>query len=490
MTPTDTAARGAALPAPAAPAVLAAVLAAVAAPSALRPAAARRLAPAPPRAALACCLAAALAALAAPAPAQAPTGPLRIEITEGVIEPLPIAIPELVAEDPQAAELAPQITQVIADDLTGTGLFRRIPAEAFIAPVTSFAAPVVYRDWKAVGAQALLTGAVSTGEGGALTVRFRFHDVFAEGELGQGLQLDGQVSDWRRLAHKVADEVYARLTGEAPYFDSRVVFVSEAGPKDARRKRLAIMDYDGANVQYLTDDASLVLAPRFSPRGDRILYTSYESGVPEVYAMDVASVTRQPLGDDSGTMSFAPRFAPDGRTVAYSLSQGGNTDLFTADLETGERRRLTEAPSIETAPSFSPDGAQIVFESDRSGTPQLYVMPAQGGEPRRISYGQGRYGTPVWSPRGDLIAFTKQNAGRFHIGVMRTDGSEERLLTASFLDEGPSWAPGGRVIMFTRQSAGAEGEPALYSVDVTGRNLKRVPTPGAASDPAWSPLLP
>ena len=430
-------------------------------------------------------------ALPTAAPAQtAPSGPLRIEITEGVIEPLPIAIPELVAEDPQAAELAPRIAQVIADDLTNTGLFRRIPSEAFISPVTSFAAPVAYRDWKAIGAQALVTGSVATRDDGSLAVRFRLHDVFAEGELGQGLQLDGQASDWRRLAHKVADQIYSRLTGEAPYFDSRVVFVSEEGPKDARRKRLAIMDYDGANVRYLTDDQALVLAPRFSPAGDRILYTSYESGVPEVYAMDVASVTRQALGDGTGTMSFAPRFAPDGRTVAFSLSQGGNTDIFAMDLETGERRQLTQAPSIETAPSFSPDGSRIVFESDRSGTPQLYVMPSSGGEPSRISFGQGRYGTPVWSPRGDLIAFTKQNAGRFHIGVMRTDGSEERLLTASFLDEGPTWAPGGRVIMFTRQTAGAEGAPALHSVDVTGRNLRRVPTPGAASDPAWSPLLP
>ena len=436
-------------------------------------------------------LAAALA-LAAPAASHAqaePSGPLRVEITEGVIEPLPIAIPDFVAEDPQAADLAPRIARVIADDLTGTGLFRRIPAEAFISPVTSFQAPVVYRDWKAIGAQALVTGSVGTGADGALAVRFRLHDVFAEGELGQGLQLDGMAGDWRRLAHKVADEIYTRLTGEAPYFDSRVVFVAEEGPKDAREKRLAIMDYDGANVRYLTDAQSLVLAPRFSPTGDRILYTSYESGVPEVYAMDVASVARQSLGDGTGTMSFAPRFAPDGRTIAYSLSRGGNTDLFTMDLATGARQQLTEAPSIETAPSFSPDGSQIVFESDRSGTPQLYVMPAGGGEPRRISFGPGRYGTPVWSPRGDLIAFTKQNAGRFHIGVMRTDGSEERLLTASFLDEGPTWAPGGRVIMFTRQSAGAEGVPALYSVDVTGRNLRRVGTPGSASDPAWSPLL-
>ena len=193
---------------------------------------------------------------------------------------------------------------------------------------------------------------------------------------------------------------------------------------------------------------------------------------------------------DAETMTFAPRYAPNGRTVVYSEASDGNTDIYRLDIASGERQRLTSAPSIETAPSFSPDGSRIVFESDRSGNQQLYVMNAGGGEPERISFGQGRYGTPVWSPRGDYIAFTKQNAGRFHIGVMRTDGSNERLLTASFLDEGPTWAPNGRVLMFTRESAGADGQPALFSVDISGRNLRRVPTRTAASDPAWSPLLP
>jgi TolB protein len=287
----------------------------------------------------------------------------------------------------------------------------------------------------------------------------------------------------------VGDVVYGRITGEGGYFDSRVVFVAENGPKNERRKRLAIMDYDGANVQYLTDSSALVLAPRFSPTGDKVLYTSYETGFPQVYVLDVRSVGRRVLSQQKGTMSFAPRFSPDGSTVVYSLSAGGNTDIFTMGLNGSNPRRLTTAPSIETAPSFSPDGRQIVFESDRSGGQQLYVMPANGGEAKRISFGQGRYGTPVWSPRGDLIAFTKQNAGRFHIGVMRVDGSEERLLTASFLDEGPTWSPNGRVIMFTRETQGASGSSSLYSVDISGRNLRRVITEGAASDPAWSPLL-
>ena len=430
----------------------------------------------------------AAAPLTGPVSAQERDGPLRIEITEGVIEPLPYAVPDFVGEGAEAAEWGARISRVIASDLSGTGLFREIPADAHIARITSFASPVQFSDWTPINAQALIVGAVSVEPSGRLVVRFRLYDVFAGQELGQGLQLVGTTEGWRRIAHKVADQVYARLTGETPYFDSRVAFVSETGPKDARQKRLAIMDYDGENMSFLTDSGSIVLAPRFSPAGDRVLYTSYESGFPRIYVLDVASAGRRALESQDGTMSFAPRFAPDGRTIVYSLTQGGNTDLYTRDIDSGQARRLTSAPSIETAPSYSPDGRRIVFESDRSGSPQLYIMPSQGGEAQRISFGQGRYGTPVWSPRGDLIAFTKQSKGRFHIGVMRTDGSEERLLTASFLDEGPTWSPNGRVIMFTRETQGAQGRASLYSVDITGRNLRQVQTPTGASDPSWSPL--
>ncbi|EAQ23638.1 translocation protein TolB precursor [Roseovarius sp. 217] len=432
-------------------------------------------------------LLAALTLWAMPALAQG-NGPLRIEITEGVIEPMPFAAPDFVSDSAAGQELGRNIASVIAADLSGTGLFRQIPSEAHISRITSFESPVQYADWRAVNAQALITGAVSTDGAGRIVAKFRIYDVFSGQELGSGQQLVGTQDGWRRIAHKVADQVYSRITGEGGYFDSRVVFVAESGPKDQRAKRLAIMDYDGANTQYLTDSASIVLAPRFSPTGDRVLYTSYETGFPRIYVLDVANVGRRELPTLDGTMSFAPRFAPNGRTVVYSLTQGGNTDLYTMDVGSGASTRLTTAPSIETAPSYNPDGSQIVFESDRSGTPQLYVMSAGGGEARRISFGEGRYGTPVWSPRGDLVAFTKQSKGRFHIGVMRTDGSEERLLTASFLDEGPTWAPNGRVIMFTRETQGAQGQASLYSVDITGRNLKAVPTNTGASDPSWSPL--
>lgn len=422
------------------------------------------------------------------APVFAQDGPLRIEITDGVVEPMPFAIAKF-EDQGGAGKLASQIQQVIAADLTGTGLFREIPSSSFVANPASFDSPVSYEDWKAINAQALVTGAVSV-SGKKVTVKFRLFDVFSGQQLGDGMQFDATTGNWRRAAHKAADQVYARLTGEGPYFDSRVVFVSETGPKNARLKRIGIMDYDGANVKWMTDDSSLVLAPRFSPDGTKVLYTSYASGFPQVTLMDVNSLATRQIGQQQGTMSFSPRFSPDGRWIVYSLEQNGNTDIYQMDARSGAQRALTNAPSIETSPSFSPDGSKIVFESDRSGKPQLYVMSSSGGEPTRISFGDGSYGTPVWSPRGDMIAFTRQVGGKFHIGVMRTDGSEEKMLTESFLDEGPTWAPNGRVVMFTRSSAGGSGQSNLNSVDITGRNMRPVNFKGAASDPDWGPLLP
>jgi len=413
---------------------------------------------------------------------------LRLELDQGIVEPMPFAAPTFEAENAGATDLAQQISELVVQDLEGTGLFRGIRSQAFVSTVDRFAAPIAFSDWRTINAQALITGAVALGSDGRVTVKFRLYDVFAGAELGDGLQFAGTEDGWRRIAHKVADTVYERITGENGYFDSRVVFVSEQGPKDNRSKRLAIMDYDGANVQFLTSANDLVLAPRFSPRGDQVLYTSYATGFPRIYVLSVANSSQRALDVTEGTMSFSPRFSPDGQTVVFSLEQSGNSDLYALNVATGARQRLTATPAIETAPSYNPDGSQIVFESDRSGSQQLYVMSAGGGEAKRISFGEGRYGTPVWSPEGDLIAFTKQANGRFHIGVMRPDGTGERLLTASFLDESPSWSPNGRVIMFTRETQGVNGAPALYTVDVSGRNLRKLRTPTPASDPSWSPL--
>ncbi|KGJ13106.1 translocation protein TolB [Paracoccus sanguinis] len=416
-------------------------------------------------------------------------GPLRIEITGGQVEPMPIAVVPFFDEG-GAGTLAADIQRVVTADLTGTDLFREIPEDAQVARPEGFEAPVAYPDWRAVNAEALVTGAVAL-DGDNVTVKFKLYDVFSGQPLGDGLQFDAPRAGWRRVAHKVADQIYARITGETAYFDSRVAFVSETGPKDARLKRIGIMDYDGANPIWVTDDADLVVSPRFSPDGERLLYTSFSSGMPQIMLMDVATVQSRPLKMEAGTMSFAPAFSPDGRWIVYSREKGGNTDLWQMDVATGAERPMVETQAIETSPSFSPDGRQIVFESDQSGAQQIYVMPADGsGEPQRISFGEGSYGTPAWSPKGDLIAFTNQNGDNFHIGVMRPDGTEEKMLTESFLDEGPTWAPNGRVVMFTRQTPGGDGVSRLHSVDVTGRNMRPLDIEGAASDPDWGPLLP
>ncbi len=423
--------------------------------------------------------------ISTPLLAQQPT--LEVSIESGIDQPTPFAIPTFIAENSGAAQIAENINRVIASDLLSTGLFREIPGTAHISGISNFNAPVQFADWRAINAEALIVGAVGT-SGGQLTVKFRLYDVFANAPMGEGIQFRGNTDGWRRMAHKIADAVYSRLTGEGGYFDSKIVFVSETGPKNDRRKRLAIMDHDGASLSYLTDDSALVLSPRFSPNNREILYTSYESGRPLVYLMNVDTLRRQAFDSLQG-MSFAPRFSPDGSKIVLSQSDRGNTDIYSLDLRTGQSTQLTTGPAIDTAPSYSPDGSQIVFESDRGGSQQVYVMSASGGDAKRISFGTGRYGTPVWSPRGDLIAFTNISGGQFHIGVMRVDGSQERILTRSFLDEAPTWSPNGRVLMFFRETRGADGAPQVYSVDITGRNLHRVPTPSFSSDPAWSGLL-
>jgi TolB protein len=319
---------------------------------------------------------------------------------------------------------------------------------------------------------------------GRLRAEFRLWDV-ATGQTLAGQQYFTQPENWRRISHIISDQIYERLTGEKGYFDSRVVFVDETGPKERRIKRLALMDQDGANVRYLTRGSDLVLTPRFSPSTQEITYMEFGQGDPRVYLLNIETGQRETVGNFPG-MSFSPRFSPDGQQVIMSLQQGGNSNLFVMDLRSKSTTRLTDTPAIDTSPSYAPDGSQICFESDRGGKPQIYVMPAGGGQAQRISFGEGQYSTPVWSPRGDYIAFTKQGGGQFSIGIMKPDGSGERILTSGYHNEGPTFAPNGRVVMFFRDLGAG---PSLFTVDISGRFEQRVPTPGFASDPAWSPLL-
>ncbi|WP_425394270.1 Tol-Pal system beta propeller repeat protein TolB [Ahrensia marina] len=407
---------------------------------------------------------------------------VEIDINKGNIEPLPIAITDFISGDGIGAK----ISQVVEADLRRSGLFAPIDKAAFIEKVSNPDASPRFEDWKVINAQALVTGRV-TDEGGRLKAEFRLWDTFV-GEQMAGEQFFTTRENWRRVAHIIADAIYERLTGEKGYFDTRVVFVNESGPKNNRVKKLAIMDQDGANVRNLTNGGDLVLTPRFSPTRQEITYMDFAGGQPKVYLLQLETGQRELVGDFPG-MTFSPRFSPDGSKVIMSLQQeDGNANIYSMDLGSRNTTRLTNSSSIDTSPSYSPDGSQIVFESDRGGRQQLYVMGANGGGATRISFGNGSYSTPVWSPRGDLIAFTKQSGGQFSIGVMRPDGSGERILTTGFHNEGPTWAPNGRVLMFFRQGSGSSG-PQLYSIDLTGRNEQKVETPNFGSDPAWSPLL-
>jgi TolB protein len=416
----------------------------------------------------------------------------RIDVTRGQVNPTPIAIPVFGSSTPEQAQMAQQMVKVIGDNLARTGLFRLVNSGAFIQDAASVQNNPRFGEWRAINAQALVTGVMSATADGRTRVEFRLWDVFAEAQM-VGTAYTTTPANWRRIAHIISDVIYERLTGEKGYFDTRIVYVSETGPSNARIKRLAIMDQDGENHRFLTDGRSLVLTPRFSPSSHQITYMAYYNDKPRVYLYDILTGKQQLLGDFPG-MTFAPRFSPDGKKVIMSLSRNGNSDIYTLDIASRTKTQLTRDNSINTSPSFAPDGRRVAFESDRSGSQQLYVMNADGSGATRITFGQGRYANPVWSPRGDLIAFTKMLSGQFYIGVIKPDGSGERLITQAYHVEGPTWSPNGRVLAYFKETPTGvrrTGRSAqVYTIDLTGFNEMRIKTPLDGSDPAWSPMNP
>ena len=413
---------------------------------------------------------------------------VRIDPTE--FRPIPIAIPNFVGGSPADSQVGADVAGVITNNLKRSGRYAPIDQAAFIERITNIDVQPQFENWKSINAQVLVTGRMTRQGDGQLKAEFRLWDVF-NGKPLAGQQYLTAPEYWRRIAHIISDQIYENGTGEGGYFDSRVVFVDESGPAERRVKRLAIMDQDGANVHYLTKGADLVITPRFSPSTQEITYMEFGQGDPRVYLYNIETGQREIVGNFPG-MSFSPRFSPDGQRIIMSMQQGGNSNLFVMDLRSKSTTRLTDTPAIDTSPSYSPDGSQICFESDRGGRPQIYVMPAAGGAAQRISFSKddpnASYSTPVWSPRGDYIAFTRQGGGQFAIGLIKPDGSGERLLTSGFHNEGPTFAPNGSYLMFFRDPGGASG-PSLFTIDISGRTELKVPTPGFASDPAWSPLL-
>ena len=431
-------------------------------------------------------LATPLPLLAQPAPQGAQSAV--IDVDRARAAPIPIAIPDLGGADGPSAQLGRDIAGVITNDLARSGLFRTVAPAAFIQSGPPDSAMPNFQNWRPTGAQALVTGRVESQGGGSVRVEFRLWDILPQTQI-QGTAYTTTQSNWRRIAHIMADVIYERLLGEKGYFDTRIVYISGTGPRDRRTKRLAIMDQDSENNRFLTDGTWLTLTPRFHPTRDEIAFMSYANNRPRVYLFNLTSGHQTVLGEFAG-MTFSPRFSPDGGSVIMAVTTSSGSDIVSVDLGSRASRRLTDSGSIDVSPCYSPDGTQIAFASDRGGDQQIYVMGSGGGNATRISFGNGRYATPVWSPRGDLIAFTRYagDTSNFAIGVMHPDGSGERILSESWAVEGPTFAPNGRVLMFFRDPGGSGG-PSLFTVDISGRNELRVPTPGFASDPAWSPLL-
>ena len=422
---------------------------------------------------------------------------IEVDITRGNLDPLPIAVSPLHVdiksqeyEGLKIKELGSNISAVIEKNFKNTGLFNPLKKEAFVQKPDIAHLKPRFEDWRLIKAQALVTGKLLVKDG-KLKIEFRLWDLTAAKEM-TALAFTTTPSNWRRVAHIISDKIYERLTGEEGYFDTRIIYVAENGPKSQRVKKLAIMDQDGANTKYLTLGNELVLTPRFNPTNQMVTYLSYFRNMPRVYLLDIETGIQEVVGNFPG-MTFAPRFSPDGKKIIMSFAEDGNSDIYTMDLETRVVERITNHSSIDTSPSFSPDGKYICFNSDRSGLQQIYVMRSDGSDVKRITFGKGIYGTPVWSPRGDLIAFTKVRKGRFYIGVMRADGSGERLLTENFYQEAPSWSPNGRVLVFYRETkSGSKGEgfsASLWSIDITGYNERKIKTETDASDPSWSSLL-
>ena len=424
---------------------------------------------------------------------------IQVDITRGNLDPLPIAVSSLSLDKKSKTlsnnqlgieNLGLEISKVVENNLKQTGLFDTLDKDSFLQKPDIAHLKPRFEDWALIKAQALITGKVII-ENEKLKVEFRLWDVLAAKEM-LALAFTTVPSNWRRVGHIISDKVYQGLTGETGYFDTRIIYVSEEGPKTQRVKKLAIMDQDGFNTKYLTLGNELVLTPRFNPTNQMVTYLSYFKNLPRVYLLDIETGIQEVVGDFPG-MTFAPRFSPDGKKIIMSFAKDGNSDIYTRDIENKIVQKITDHPSIDTSPSYSPDGKFITFNSDRSGYQQIYVMKSDGSKVKRISFGNGIYGTPVWSPRGDLIAFTKLHKKKFFIGVMRPDGTGERLLTENFYQEAPSWAPNGRVIIFyreTRTDEKGQGFSAkLWSIDLTGYNERLVKTETDASDPSWSSLL-
>lgn len=421
-----------------------------------------------PRASRRLCLAALLGAPVAPALAQ-----FRVEVTGVGLTQLPVAIVPFRGE----AQAPQKIGAIVQADLERSGQFRGVDTAGAALDETTRPDLAV---WRQRTADALAAGSVTRLADGRFDVRFRLWDVVKGTDLG-GQSFVVTQADLRLVAHRVADYIYEKLTGERGIFSTRIAYVTKAG----NRYSLWVADADGENAQAALSSPEPIISPAWSPTGAQLAYVSFESRKPVVYVHEVATGRRRLIANFRGSNS-APAWSPDGRTLAVTLSRDGNSQLYTIDANGGEPRRLTQSAGIDTEPAYASDGRTIFFVSDRGGAPQIYRVPASGGSAERVTF-TGSYNiSPSVSPDGKWLAYISRVGGAFKLHVMDLATGAVSALTDTNADESPSFAPNSRLIVYATQQQGRE---ALMTTTVDGRIKTRLAGQGGdIREPDWGPF--
>ena len=401
---------------------------------------------------------------------------LEIEISGGGSSQIPIAVVPFGG----AANTRENINEIIAADLNRSGLFRLLETRG-MANLPTKPADIKYAEWTALQAQAITVGNVESVAGGRLKVSFQLLDALKQTQLA-GMDYQIAPNQTRTTAHKIADIIYQKLTGQSGIFASRIAYITKSG----KRYALQVADADGYSPQTVVSSNEPLISPSWSPDGTKLAYVSFEKKKPIIFVQSLTSGSREILANYKGNNS-APAWSPDGSKLAIVLTYGDNSQIYTISANGGGLKQITKSTAIDTEPAFSPDGSMIYFSSDRGGRPQIYKVSANGGSPSRVTF-EGSYNvSPRFSPDGKSLAYIRNDGGKFKVAMQDLASGQVQILSEGSQDESPSFAPNGRVILYATK---VRGRGALAAVSSDGKVRQRLndATGGDVREPAWGPL--